>query len=325
MMKLACLSFTKAGERIGVKIKYNLKYEVKLFNKEELKGELHKKIEEIFNSYDGIIFVSSTGLAVRLISPYLKSKLNDPAVVVIDDMGRFTISLLSGHIGGANELTSEISGILGSISVITTASDGRGIEAVDMFAKKNNLFIENMEAAKKITSMMVEGKRIALLSELDLNIKYENIVNSEPDGYIAVTYKTDFKCNLPFCILRPRILNIGIGCRRGKSSYEILDFITSVFKENNLSIKSIKAIGSIDIKADELGIIEAAKKLNCKFKTFTKEEIALVQDKFVGSSFVESQIGVKSVAEPSAYLLGGEIVLKRIAKDGITLSISKLK
>lgn len=322
-MKIACLSFTKAGEEIGKKIKDNLKYEVKLFNKEELKQELHKKIEGIFSSYDGIIFVSSTGIAVRLISPYLISKLSDPAVVVIDDMGRFTISLLSGHIGGANELTNEITGILGSIPVITTASDGRGIEAVDVFAKKNNLFIENIKAAKTITSMMVEGKRIALISDLDLNINYNNLVESEPDGYIVVTYKTDFKSHLPFCILRPRILNIGIGCRRGKSSDEILDFITSVFRENNFCIKSIRAIGSIDIKADELGIIKAAKKLNCEFRTFTKKEITIVQDKFKGSSFVESQIGVKSVAEPSACLLGGEIILKRTAKNGITLSISK--
>lgn len=323
-MKIACLSFTKAGEEISEKLKDNLKYDVKLFNKEELKDELHKKIEVIFNSYNGIIFVSSTGIAVRLISPYLKSKLSDPAVVVIDDLGRFTISLLSGHLGGANELTNVITGILGSIPVITTASDGRGIEAVDVFAKKNNLFIENMGDAKTITSMMIEGKRIAFISDMDLNIKYNNLVEGEPDGYIVVTYKTDFKCHLPFCILRPRILNIGIGCRRGKSSDEILDFITSVFRENHLSTKSIRAIGSIDIKADELGIIEAANMLKCEFKTFTKHEIALVQDKFKGSSFVESQIGVKAVAEPSAYLLGGEILLKRTSQNAITLSISKL-
>ena len=144
-MKIACLYFTSSGETIAKRIVKSSDYEVHIYSKENYKSNLN----DIFEHYNGIVFISSTGIAVRISAPFIKNKQIDPAIVVVDDLGRYSISLLSGHIGGANELAKNIAGYLNNQVIITTASDGRGIEAIDMFAKRNNLFIESFEDAKK--------------------------------------------------------------------------------------------------------------------------------------------------------------------------------
>jgi cobalt-precorrin 5A hydrolase len=322
-MKIACLSFTSSGGRIAERLKITLEHEVDIFNRHFLRDSIQDKMGLMFKQYDGIIFISSTGIAVRLIAPYLEGKTKDPAVVVIDDMGRYSISLLSGHIGGANKLATLAGEAIGAQPIVTTASDNRGIEAVDMFALRNNLHIESMEDAKVITAMMIEGKGIKLVSNNGMRIKYSNLVEEGAEGYIIVSPALRIECEKPHCILRPKVLNLGIGCRRGKSSDEIMAAIERVFDENNLSMHSIKIIGSIDVKKDEEGIIEASRIIGCDFKTFTADEIGKIQDRFSTSSFVESQVGVTSVAEPSAYLLGGEIIVGRVALNGITIAVSK--
>ncbi|MCX7883581.1 MAG: cobalt-precorrin 5A hydrolase [Caloramator sp.] len=321
-MKIACITFTKEGLEIAQKVKKDIGSNVDIYFKDDLKENLKDKIEKIFYEYNCLIFISSAGIALRLIAPYIKHKSKDPAVVVVDDMGNFAISLLSGHIGGANEITKKIADILKCTPVITTASDVRGIESVDMFAKKYGFFIESFEDAKKITSMMLEGKRIGIISEMNLCLKYGNIVKENADGYIVITCKESFNIDKSNCILRPKILNVGIGCRRGKSKEEIINAIKSVFLEEDLSLKCIKFLCSIDIKKDEKGIIDACEYLKCDFKTFTKDEIEKVQDRFDKSDFVFEKVKVTSVAEPCAYLLG-EIIVKKRVFDGITIAVSK--
>lgn len=322
-MKLACISFTSSGQKISSKLQKNLKHDVIEINKETFDDKIKNHIKEIFNSYEGIIFVSSTGIAVRMIAPYVKDKTRDPAVVVVDDLGKYSISLLSGHIGGANELAVEVSNVLKALPIVTTASDGRGIDAVDVFAKRYSLKIEDMEQAKILTSMMVEGKNIKLLSEVNVTLNYPNIVEDNEDGLIIITSNEKIKYNKPICILRPKNLYLGIGCRKGKSKEEILKAVHKVFHENNLSLNSIKSIGTIDIKKDEKGIIEASRELKCDMKIFSKEDIEKVQSKFTESNFVLSNVGVTSVCEPCAYLLGGEIIVKKTALNGVTVAVSR--
>jgi cobalt-precorrin 5A hydrolase len=318
-MKLACLTFTKSGESIGKRLKGILDYEVDIFSKENYKQNLNN----IFKEYEGIVFISSTGIAVRISTPFVKDKTIDPAIVVVDDLGKYSISLLSGHIGGANELASRIAEHLKCQAIITTASDARGIEAVDLFAKKNDLFIENLEAVKTITSMMVEGKSIKLYSELELEIEYEKLVSEEEEGAIFVTSEKKLNYNGKHCILRPRNLIIGIGCRRGKTRDEIMAAIAKVFSDNNLSLNSIGALATVDVKQDEIGIIEAAEYLNCNIRIFTREEIKDVQEKFSKSGFVEKTIGVGSVCEPCAFLSGGEIIVNKTIINGVTIAVSR--
>ncbi len=318
-MKIACLAFTASGEAIAERIKYSSDNEIQIFSKENYKSNL----DNIFGEYQGIIFISSTGIAIRISAPYIKSKLVDPAIIVVDDLGRYAISLLSGHIGGANELAISIAEDLKCQAIITTASDGRRIEAVDMFAKRNNLFIENMDDAKKITAMMLDGEAIRLQSEIEAKIGYSNIVDNQEAGAIFVLSKLHINYDKPSCILRPKNITVGLGCRRGKTMDDILSALRSVFSENNLSIKCIKQIATVDVKQDEQGIIEACRYLKCEMKIISREDIKVVQDKFNKSVFVNSTIGVTSVCEPCAYIAGGEIIVPKAAINGITIAISK--
>ncbi len=344
-MKLACLTFTSSGEELAEKIKNTLCHDVDIFFRSDDKcpgKSLRDRFKSIFSLYEGIIFISSTGIAVRYIAPFIKDKTTDPAVVVVDDLGRYSISLLSGHIGGANSLADEIAKVIGATSVITTASDGRGIEAVDMFAKRQGLYLEDMNCAKVITALMLEGK---IVKTIQIDLGDENTLKAEADnvdGIIAITpyvinnmlvddmlvddrgvdNYTKQNNSLPMCILRPRVFNIGIGCRKGKSAAQIKSSIIDVFSKNGLSINSIKAIATIDVKGQEAGIIETAKEFGCELKIFGSDEVKKVQDNFAKSNFVHTSIGVTSVCEPCAYLAGGRIIVNKTAIDGITVAVS---
>ncbi|MDI6617068.1 MAG: cobalt-precorrin 5A hydrolase [Clostridiales bacterium] len=321
-MKIAVISFTDAASGIAGRICSAMEGS-DMYDNRNCHGGVKSKIGSIFKSYDGIVFVCAVGIAVRMIATYIRDKTKDPAVVVVDDMGRFAISLLSGHIGGANDLTREISALIGAQAVITTASDSRGIESVDMFAKRCGFFIENMEDAKKITSIMVNGGTIRFVSETGDRINYRNISDADFEGSIYVTSKEEDIAR-PCCILRPKDLAVGVGCKRGKTRNDILNAIYQVFKDNNLSVKSIKAIASIDLKKDEKGIIEACKYLGCSFIIFSAEDIKRVQDRFKKSAFVESKVGVTSVCEPCAFLAGGDIIVGKTCMDGVTVAVGRV-
>ncbi len=318
-MKLACIAFTASGLELAEKLKSNGSFQVDIFDKHGYKP----KLDSIFSRYRYILFISSVGIAVRLSAPFLVHKAVDPAIVVIDDLGRFSISLVSGHLGGANELALKLSGILECQPVITTASDGRAIEAIDTFAKTNGLFIESLEAAKKITAMMIDNKKIKLESEVKLKLGYDNISDIDYEAVVIVSSRLRISNDMPCCILRPRNINIGIGCRRGKTKEDILEAIDQVFDSFDLSIKSIKAVATADIKRDEAGIIEACKELGCSMRIFDRESIEKIDSLFTPSDFVKSKIGVSSVCEPCAHLLGGRLIIPKTIVNGITIAVSK--
>lgn len=316
-MRLACIAFTEEGLKIAEIMRQS--FEVDIYDKYNYKEQL----DNIFSNYKGIVFISSTGIAVRLCAPYINHKTVDPAVIVIDDLGRYCISLLSGHLGGANQLTQELAGKLNCQAIITTASDGRNIDAIDMFAKKNQLYIESMEDAKKITAMMLEDKKIKVESECKVGLRYHNLVDEDYDGVVFLTSRNTLTSEKPYVVLRPKNLNIGLGCRRGKTRDEIIQAIQEVFTENNLSIKSIKSIATVDVKKDEQGIHEACQYFGCSIQIYGREEISRVQENFSASDFVKSSIGVSAVCEPCAYLAGGEIIVSKTAKNGITIAVAK--
>lgn len=318
-MKLACITFTASGLQIAERIKESGAFEVDIFGKSSYKEQLGF----IFKQYGYVVFIAAAGIAVRLSAPFLSSKASDPAIVVIDDLGRFAVSLVSGHLGGANELALKLSGILQCRPVITTASDGRGIEAIDMFARANGLHIESLEDAKRITAMMLENRKIKLESEIRLQLNYGNITDSGYEAVIIVSSRKRAAADMPCCVLRPRNIYVGIGCRRGKTKEEILEAISRAFDRHDISEKSIKALGTVDIKNDEAGIIEACRELGCSMKVFDRESIGRVEKLFVPSSFVESKIGVSSVCEPCAYLLGGRMIVPKTCINGITIAVSK--
>lgn len=333
-MKIACLSFTDKGKELGNRLQSfkKDKYQIKHYSNRDIDGGIKSILESIWQESDGIIFISATGIAVRMLAPFIKDKTLDPAVVVIDDLGKFSISLLSGHIGGANSLALDMANIIGAKAVITTATDNRNIEAIDIFAKANDYYIEDMKSLTKIVSMMVNGEKVGLYTEDDKVIAYKDIslvrdlnaIDPKIKGMIVVTSKKEISnLGIPHTILRPKNINIGIGCRKGVEAGRIIDAVEEKLDQLNLSKNSIRAIGTVEVKKDEKGIIESAKYFKSPLEIFTIDMIKEVEENFPKSQFVKDTIGVYSVAEPVAFLLGGEIVSGKSKHDGITISISK--
>ncbi|CCJ33942.1 MULTISPECIES: cobalt-precorrin 5A hydrolase [Caloramator] len=313
---IACIYFTKEGEKVVKKIK-DVYEKVDVFSKENFKENIEKIVK-----YERIIFISAVGIAVRILAPYIRSKWQDPAVLVIDDMGRYVISLLSGHFGGANEFCIEVAEKIGAMPIVTTASDGRGFKSLDLIAKDNDFYIEDKERLKRITSLMIEGRTISICSSINIKIDYPNITD-EGEAFIYITYKDEFPRKEPYCILRPKVLHVGIGCKRGTSFEKIDSAIQRVFKENNLSMFSIKSIGTLDIKKDEEGLLRFAKEKKLPVIFFSREEIKKVEENFPKSPWVYRNFGIYSVAEPCAYLLSPNIIVNRKIIDGVTVAVSK--
>lgn len=336
-MKLVCLSFTEKGGRLGDRLEKLGSYNINHIRNSSMTNGIKSIMEELWNEYDGIIFISATGIASRFIAPFIEDKTKDPAIIVIDDEGKFVISLLSGHLGGANKITKDISREIGGRPVITTASDSRGFDSLDIFAQKNNYYMEDMKTITRLTSMMVNNKKIGFFTEDRQLINYPNIEildsledidkkKKDIEGLIIVSSKIiDGKKlrHIPYTILRPRNINIGIGCRKNVEGKRIREALETDLSTLGLARESIKAIGTIEIKKDEKGIIDTAKYYKLPLQIFTIEEIKKVEDKFKKSQFVKDTIGVYSVSEPVAYLLGGKVILSKSKHNGITISISK--
>jgi len=331
---IGIISVTEKGDilakRLGKSLKGTLYLKVEI---EDFK--LSKVTEEAMLKNDGVIFISSTGIAVRAIAPYLKGKDKDPGIVVVDISNNYSISLISGHIGGANDLALEVSKILNNTPIITTATDNLGVVAPDMIAMKNSLVIESLKKAKTIAMLLVNGEAIGFKDDrnlIDIPSGYRKLENIEENS-VWVTNKVipennmnddNLDNNKILRLIRKDIV-LGIGCRRGIESERLEGFVMKTLEENNIDFNAVIKIGSIDIKKDEKAIKDLKDKLKCEFKTFSKVEILKVQHKFEGSDFVEKTLGVRAVSEPTVELMGGKIIISKIKSNGMTLAIGCLR
>lgn len=337
---IGIISVTEKGDILAGKLGKSLKGT--LYLKTEIEDfKLSKVTEEAMLKHKGIIFISSTGIAVRAIAEFLKGKDKDPAVVVVDLSNKYTISLISGHIGGANDLAIKVSEILNNTPIITTATDNLGVVAPDVIAVKNSLVIESLKKAKTIATSLVNGEIIGFKDDrnlIDAPSGYKGIENLEGNS-VWITNKMFFYTKLDEINLENNILDrsnekilrlirkdivLGIGCRKGIASSALEEFIIKTLKDNNIDYRSVIKIGSIDIKKNEKAINDLSEKLDCEFKTFSKEEIEQIHNKFEGSDFVEKTLGVRAVSEPVVELMGGTIIIPKIKFNGMTLTIGQI-
>ena len=223
--------------------------------------------EHNFNQFESIVFIGAMGICVRNIAPYIRDKYTDPAVVCIDSMGKFVIPVLSGHIGGANELAREIAQAIGAEAVVTTQSDGMGLWALDTlagrFGWRTSLDRKEMNS---IIALFVGLKPTALL--LDVRDKGTGYLESTLPEHVKVFYsfeEIDFKefelliavtpyiydSPVPALCFRPSVLHIGIGCRKDCNPAGVCGFISDNLAEHRLSALSIATIGTIELKKDE--------------------------------------------------------------------------
>jgi len=288
------------------------------------------ELTSVFNMFHGHIFIMATGIVVRVIASLVKDKTTDPAVIVMDEKGKHVISLLSGHIGGANRLACEIAKIVNGDPVITTATDVNNFTGIDSFAKDKGLFIENPKAIKKINMAIVENKEINVHDPYKiLSDGFKNIIPWDKKGYaLAGIYISDEINDMTrdeVLILRPEILVVGIGCNRGTKKDALIDFLLKVFKIAGLSLNSIQKFATIDLKQDEEGLLSIARELNKPIVFYSPDELSSVKGIKTPSQIVKNYTGVKSVCEAAALLAAKTsqmIVKKQVAKD-TTIAIAR--
>ena len=300
-MKASVIAFTEKGCKLGRRISEELEGKFSPGTGAD-KVSLSGWIEDSWKNSDLLVFVSSTGIAVRTIAPYIVQKATDPGVIVIDDNAKHCISLLSGHIGRANEYTDIISRLTGADAVITTATDVNGVFSIDSWATENEMIIINTERIKDISKRSLNGECIDIEKEALISIYKE---------------KTDK------LILVPRVLSVGIGCRRNTEPEALKSFYFETFENLNIYPEAVKSISTIDLKKNEEAILKLVEANKLRLNIYTADELNELEGEFSGSEFVRKTVGTDSVCERSAVLgNSGKLLLKKTSKDGMTIAIA---
>lgn len=277
---------------------------------------------QAFGTSDLLVFVGACGIAVRKIAPYVRDKRTDPAVVCVDEQGTFAISLLSGHIGGANGLTKTIAQAIGAVPVITTATDVNGKFSVDTWAAKNGCVIDDMKLAKAVSAAILE-RDVPFSSALP-------VVGGLPDGLTLgntgdLGICVSFQESVPFehtLRLIPRILHLGLGCRKGTPKEAIAQAVDRVFRENRLDFRAVCLAASIDLKQEEPGLLAFCRERELPVKFYSAAQLSAVPGEFTPSPFVRSVTGVDNVCERAALLGAERLLVKKTADCGVTVAVA---
>ena len=271
---------------------------------------------------DALIFVGAIGIAVRAIAPHCRSKTTDPAVVVVDECAHFAVPILSGHLGGANELARALAAVCGAVPVITTATDANGIFAVDEWARHQNCLVLEPERIKLVSGKLLAGNAVFYWSEFSLS-------GTVPAGLSAAQtqQQADFALTLSpagnALHLVPRIGVLGIGCKRGTPAAQLEAAFASFCAAHSLAPQCITAAASIDLKQNEPGLLDFCRAHGWPVQFFSAEQLRAVPGQFTPSPFVQSITGVDNVCERSAVLAStGAIYIPKQAGGGVTFALA---
>lgn len=293
-----------------------------------------------FPNADALVFVGATGIAVRAIAPHAVSKGADPAVVVVDERGQWSIPLLSGHLGGANELALALAQSIGATPVITTATDINGLWAVDSWAKSQGLLVREIDRIKLVSGKILRGEAVKVASDSPIEGTAPKLVQLESDlrqADVAISPRLDAEDGaLARLHLVPRLLVAGIGCRRNTCFSAIQEAFGMAMRQAGMDPLALAAVHSIDLKAEEAGLLEFCERMGLGLRTHTADELAVVPGDFSASDFVKKTTGVDNVCERSA-LLGARqlaeatqsscpqdarLVLGKFAQNGVTVALA---
>ncbi|HID69821.1 MAG TPA: cobalamin biosynthesis protein CbiG [Desulfobacterales bacterium] len=280
------------------------------------------KIADIWQQKpDAIICIMATGIVVRALSTLCRGKGQDPCVLVLDEKGKFVISFLSGHLGGGNKLATEIAEKLGAQAVITTASDVTGHTALDLWAKKNQLYIENSQKLTEKSAKLVNNGSLKVFSDVQYDILPHDfkVVSSVDDADIIISARIHEESTA--LLLSPRIFSVGLGCNRGTKPEDFQVAVSELFNDEGFAENAICNFASIDLKSDEQGMLDYVAREGHPINFYAKEQLNSVEN-VSSSAVVLAATGAKGVAEPAAVLAaetefgpGKLIVRKRKWKD----------
>jgi cobalt-precorrin 5A hydrolase len=349
-MKLAIIAITRNGARLGARLKA-ASPQAQLFvlgrfageagvEANAFSGDLKGLVARLWGSVDGFAFIMATGIVVRVIAPHLGGKEQEPAVVVLDEAGHFAISLLAGHLGGANRLAADLAAMAGGTPVITTATDVNGLTAWDEAARKAGLRVAPLAHIKQLNRLLLEGERIALVDRrgrvaplfsktpgVELYTTFAAALHSGAAGLIFVTHRRlpDLDQHPTLLLLRPPDLVVGIGCNRGTSADEIENVVAGELERAGLAFASIGCLASITEKADEPGLLAFAARHALPLKFFPAEQLNAVTVPSPASPHALSAIGAHGVCEPAAILAaaGGPLLMPKIKSGNVTVAVAE--
>ena len=271
-----------------------------------------------------LVYVGAAGIAVRAIAPYLRGKALDPAVIAVDECGRFAVPLVSGHLGGANELARRIASVTGGVAVVTTATDLHGLFAVDEWARRHNCAVIPVSGVKSVSAKILNGETVRVYSAFPIaGTPPAGVAYTEADGVESPDVWVDVR-RRPSLSLVPRILTLGVGCRRGTDAATLERRFSALRYKYELSPEAFRAAATIDIKADEPGLLTFCAAHNWTLRTFRADELRRVPGTFTASAFVECRTGVDNVCERAAVLSsGGKLIVTKYAGDGVTFAVAQ--
>ena len=334
-MKIAIISVSKKGFTLASVLKKKLDKDSTVIKCDIYHKNVKENFQKTFFSYDAIIAVMASGILIRSISPLIKSKTTDPAVLNIDDNGKFVISTLSGHLGGANKLTHKISMLIDAVPVITTSTDINNKIGIDVIANDLFLSIDNKKEILHFNKAILDNKKLNLTVNPKYNYDFliNYFKNNTHETNISINYSLELSENMIHAsinnhemILKKRNIVAGIGCRRNKSCEDIYKAFKKSISKLNIDISRVDMIASAEIKNDEEGILNLSKYLNIpvyfvdmdKLKLFTSNDISK-------SDFVKSKFGIYGVCEPAALITAGfnsKLIFKKTKYDGVTIAIA---
>lgn len=334
-MKIAIISVSKKGHDLSLVLKKQLDKDSTIIATDIFYKDVKNTFKLLFYEYDAIIAIMASGILIRSIAPLIKSKTTDPAILNIDEEANFVISTLSGHLGGANKLTSKVANILDATDVITTATDVNKKLGVDILAKDLYLRIKNPSEILYFNKAILEDEEILFkvsskgnydflfdylnnnTLEIDVSIEFTSSINTDE---IHLFYK-DHKL-----VMKIEDIVVGIGCKRGKPMENILIGLNKALDDLNISKNRLSKLSSAEIKKDEQGILDLSKNLNIPVNFVSMDKLELFTSKDIHESeFVKSKFGVGSVSEASCLITAGfnsKLIYKKTAFDGVTIALA---
>lgn len=333
-MNIAVIAVSPQGITIAEQLKVEWQEQLTIFSTHQ-----HSSVESIrnikehvdahFGDYSAWVFIGAMGICIRTIAEHVQHKYHDPAVINIDSTGRFVVSVLSGHVGGANELTEHIASLLGAQAVVSTQTDNTGLWGLDLFSRKYGWAqVNNMGGLNKPIALYTNGKPTALLLEVrdkftlelerthaehvDIYYKREDLDESKYELILVVSPRV-YETSKPCIQYIPKSLALGLGCRYQCAPKDIPEYICNEIRRLGYYPEAIKRIGTIDLKKDEPLLKEMLQLLNIEeADIYTSEDLAPVEIKNP-SDYVFKVTGVYGVAESASRLSArmGSIVIEK--------------
>lgn len=333
-MKLALIAFTRRGAALARKLAQALEEDgllcsltlpARLAEELDLREASYENLRSWagarFQDSGGLIFVGAAGIAVRAVAPYVRDKLTDPAVVSVDEAGQFAVPLLSGHVGGGNDLARRIAGLTGGQAVISTATDVNGLFAVDQWAAGQGMSIASRKLAKEVSAALLDGRPVGFCSDFGHRCPPDFTGGTGTELGVWVTCKTGPEPFPRTLRLAPKCLTLGIGCRRGTERETIAAAVSEAME--GLDPAAVCQIATIDLKRDEPGLLAFCREWELPLVSYTAAELAEVPGDFTISSFVAEVTGVDNVCERAAVRAGGALLRPKRAKNGVTVAVAE--